>query len=430
MNALIRFAEKKLAIIGLLVLTDVLACRSMFLLSEGLAKPGDSGASPFSKILTPILWLAYLMSVFLVFARWKSIVRPARRNIFLWLLLGMALISFLWSDLPSLSLFSGIFTLLSTLFGLYLASRYSVREQLEIVAWAFGIAAVFSFFYTLAFPGYGIEQGYHAGAWRGAIAHKNPQARLMAISALALLLAALNSRKYRFVVWAAFGIAATLVLLTNSKTGLLIFLTVMFLVPLYGALRWSDSVLVPFLITAVLIVGSGATWLVTNWEPFLYGLGKDPTLSGRTVLWEIAIEKILQRPWLGYGFQAFWQDDGEAYYLRHQLHYEAIHAHNGFINQSLDLGLIGLSLFLLSLLIAYKRSIAWARFGKTAADLWPVVLLTFVFMYNQSESTIIEPNSIFWTLQVAVSFSLPRNPMSQRKVLTKAEINNQSAQLT
>jgi O-antigen ligase len=196
--------------------------------------------------------------------------------------------------------------------------------------------------------------------------------------------------------------------MTGSKTALLLFLMVVMLMPLYKALRWQDTKIIPLIIILVLVTGSIAVFVIGNWENILLSLGRDTTLSGRTNLWEGALEKIAERPWLGYGYQGFWQEGGGAEMIWKAEGYKPPHAHNGFINITLDLGLVGLFLFLLTIATNYLRAIAWLRLGTTTIELWPIFYVTFFFMYNHSENTILAHNSIFWALLVSVSLSMKR----------------------
>jgi O-antigen ligase len=34
--------------------------------------------------------------------------------------------------------------------------------------------------------------------------------------------------------------------------------------------------------------------------------GRDPDLSGRTLIWDFAIQMVFERPWFGYGYGTFW----------------------------------------------------------------------------------------------------------------------------
>jgi len=214
-------------------------------------------------------------------------------------------------------------------------------------------------------------------------------------------------------------VSVLLILLTGSKTALLLFLIVVILLPLYKALRWTDTKVVPLVITLLLVTGSIAVLVAGNWENILLSLGRDASLSGRTGLWELALEKISEHPWLGYGYQGFWQEGGQAEVIWKAEGYKPPHAHNGFINITLDLGLIGLFLFLLTIAVIYLRAIPWLRSGKTTIELWPIFYVTFFFMYNHSENTIIAHNSIFWVLLVAVSLS-----MNRIRLLQPVELEN------
>lgn len=407
MNLELNFLEKRVAIFSLIFFTGLFYLESFFY-DPDPKLDASPAYNPFYSIGTLLQYGIYVAALFLLVARWKSSIRAFLRDPLVWLLTGTAIISFLWSDFPDESLRKGITTLQTTYFGLYLASRFSLKQQLQMLAWALGIVAVFSLLFTLAFPGAAIEAGANAGAWRGPFAQKNPFARLMVLGALVFLLLALDGGRHRYLLWGGFGISVLLILLTGSKTALVLLMTLIVLLPLYKALGWRDTTVIPLVITVILVTGSIAVLVVGNWENILLGLGRDPTLSGRTQLWEMALEKIAERPWLGYGYQAFWRDGGAATVIWNAEGYRPPHAHQGFINITLDLGLIGLFLFVMILIVTYVRAIAWLRSGRTMIDLWPVSYVTFIFLYNQSENTIIANNSIFWVLLVAVSLSMKR----------------------
>lgn len=407
MNSELIFFEKKFTVFSLLFFSGILALSSFFVSPDSL-NDSELVYSPLDPVLSLVQLAIYGIVLFLIVARWKSSSRTAIRDPLVWLFTGIALISFLWSDFPDWTLKKGLTTLQTTSFGLYMASRFSLKEQLEMLGWAMGIIAVFSLLFSLAFPGVAIETGVNAGSFRGPFVQKNILARMMVLGAIVFLLLALENYRHRYLLWGGLGLSVLLILLTGSKTALLLFLTIAMLLPLYKALRWSDTILIPVIITLILIVGSITVIVVGNWENLLLGLGRDPTLSGRTTMWEVAIELIAKRPWLGYGYQGFWQEGGGAEVIWKEEGYKPPHAHNGFINITLDLGLTGLFLLLSTLGVTYGRGIVWLRFCRTAIGLWPIFYVTFFFMYNHTENTIIEHNSLFWILLVAVSLSMKR----------------------
>lgn len=410
-------AEKIFAVVALLVFSGILNFASHYNVSEGVPGYGEYYPSKFDRIVSLLQYGIYAITLFLIFARVKSAVNTAKADPFLWMLVVIAAISFMWSDFPSESRKGGLDVLKTTLFGLYFASRFTLKEQLRLLVYALGIGAVITLLYTLAFRGTGLESGTHAGAWRGTLLHKNLLARLMLVSALASLLVALNIRRrcYRYLVFAVCGLSVALIVLSTSKTALVVFATLVVLLPLYNALRWSDGLAIPFFITLTLIGGGIATFVVSGWDSLLVSLGKDPTLSGRTDIWEVVIDDIGKRPWFGYGYQGFWQEKGDAELVWRIIRYKVFHAHNGFLNIAVELGLVGLCLFVLSVIFIYLRALRWARLGKTSEYLWPITYITFLLMYNYTETTNIAQHSLFWVLFVTTSLSLKGFPVIEEE---------------
>ncbi|AFY32694.1 O-antigen ligase [Calothrix sp. PCC 7507] len=405
MNPSLDLLERGFTIFVLIFFTRTIACDSLYI-SPDPTTNGTPEDNPFSALLSLIQIIIYGLTTLLLLARWRGSIKTALQNKVIWALVGLVLISFLWSDFPDESLKKGINAFETSLFGLYMASRYSLKEQLRLIAWALCLVTVFSLLFTLAFPGAAIEIGANAGSWRGPLAQKNLLARLMVLATMTCSLAAFDSHKHRYLLCFGSVIALSLLFLSGSKTGLVVLLTLITLLPLYRSLRWKGTVVIPLVTMIILIIGSFAVIVVSNWEVLLSALGRDPSLSGRTELWQAALEKIFERPWLGYGFQGFWQDGGGAVTVWKTVKYKPPHAHNGYINTALDLGLLGLILFVISIINTYRKAITWLRLNHTFSGLLPILYATFLVMYNQPENTIIEHNSIFWSLFVAVSLSI------------------------
>ena len=407
MNPLLNLFEKGFTVFTLIFFTGALANDSLYI-SPDPRVDASSVYNPIYPVLSLVQLAVYGITVLLLIARWRNSIQTALRNKIVWCLTGIVLISFFWSDFPDISLRKGFNVFQTVLFGLYMASRFSLKEQLRLLALALGIVAVYSLLFSFAFRGSAIEAGANAGAWRGPFTQKNLTARLMTLSVTVCLLAALGKGKRSYLYW--FGCLASLILLflSGSKTGLLVLINLMIVLPLYRSLRWRTTIVIPLIITVVIIGGSIGTTIIENWESLLLSLGRDPTLRGRTELWTAALDKIAERPWIGYGFQGFWQNGGESMYVWKAVQYKPPHAHNGYINITLDLGLIGLILFMLGLASVYIRSIAWLRLDKSSAGLLPITYVTFLFMYNHSESTIVDYNSIFWAVFNAMALSMRR----------------------
>jgi exopolysaccharide production protein ExoQ len=345
--------------------------------------------------------------------RWRRGVYLATKDKLLLSLVGLALFSVLWSAVPEVTLRRSVALMLTTLFGIYLATRFELSEQLRLLFWALSIAAVLSLGVALLLPSYGItpssanawDAESTAGGWRGIYFSKNTFGRLMALSGVLSLLLVISTRKYRLLNWTVFGLSLGLLLLTRSATSLLVFLvTVVFFLPLYRGLRWRYTLATPYLSVMILVGGFALVWYSSNADTVLAALGKDPTLTGRTSLWSSLLEMIKLRPWFGYGYEGFWQSYGEQWSVSYT-GWQASHAHNGFLELGLALGLFGLLLFALGFIAAFLRAVSLAQTTEAQQTLWPLLYLTFLMLSNVSYTTLLQQNSLWWVLYVATILS-------------------------
>ncbi len=383
--------EKGFVVLALLLFTDISGTALLF-----------TSVRRGTEILT---YGIYPISFLLMLPRWKQIIRIAIREKLLWVFIGLVLLSVLWSAAPEATVFRSFILVGTTLFGVYLAARYSLNEQLRLVAWALGIAALLSFLFALAFPEYGIMHGLHEGAWQGVTGHKNALGRYMVLSALVFLLIAPSSCRYRWLLWAGFGLSVSLLLLSTSKTAMVILLTLLTLLPLYKAVRWSYTWMLPFAIAVVLVGGSAAILLISSAETIFTALGRDITLTGRTALWAALLDKVWEHPWLGYGYGGFWLKwQGESANIWLITGWTPPHAHNGFLDILIALGFVGLLVFLVILLTSGLRAVVWVRSTKSVTGFWPLMYLSALLLLNLTETTW-ESRSIFWALYIATLLS-------------------------
>lgn len=394
--------EKAFVAVALFLSTDALA--PMLFGAAGVSTDVVEG-NPVAQAM----WLAvYAVAAFLVFLRWKWIVYAATRDKLLLLLVGVSLASVLWSVAPEVTLRREIALLGTTLVAAYAAVRFGFAETLRLLGWALGIAAVLSLATSVALPSYGISDDPRGAFWQGVFAGgKNVLGRVMALGAVVFLLLALSSRRHRLVLWAFFGLSAFLLVMSNSVTSMAVAATVILLLPLYGALRWPRPLAASFIILAVVAAGGAVMYLLANSELVLAVSGRDLTFTYRADLWEALLASAGQRPWLGYGYGAFWLGwsgpSAQVWLWNANIGLEAVHAHNGYLDLWLNLGLLGVAAFALSFVAILARSLAWIRLTSTAEGLWPMAALTFLLLYNFTESSILIHNNIFWILYVTVA---------------------------
>lgn len=400
MKALLKFAEKVFTILVLILSTE--AVFSVVSLKGESELEGNP--------LLRVLWMgSYGITLCLLAVQWKGFTRiPRKLDKIILILTGVAVFSYFWSASPQLTLRRSVALIGTTLFGVYLGTRYNPREQLRLIAWALGIGAVLSLLFAVFLPIYGVDPGFDVVAWRGVYSQKNSLGRYMVLSSLVFLLIAFSSSKHRWVAWSGLGLSVGLLVMSTSKTSLVVLLAVLILLPFYRAIRWSYTLSIPIFIIAILLLASIVILFTAEAETVLGFIGKDLTLTGRTDLWAVVFTMIQQRFWLGYGYSAFWLGwEGYSADVWKVFNWLPNHAHNGFLDIWLDLGLLGLSIFILSFFNSLVKAVAWVRHTKTLEYCWPIVYLTVILLYNLTYSTLIDQNSLFWILYVSINVISP-----------------------
>lgn len=368
-------------------------------------------AAEGNRLIQVLVLPIYLVTGAVLVAYWRTFLRVAGAHKLTLLLVGIALLSFVWSTAPEITLRRSVALFGTTLFALYLVTRFDDRGLLELLAWTLGPAAVLSLAFAVALPGYGLDEGVHAGAWRGIYPDKNSFGRIMALSTLVFLLLAIAGGRRRWVLWGGAGLSAGLVVLSTSSSALVLMTGMVILSFLYFTLRWHYRVLVPWLIGITLVATSAAVVLAANLETFFGLLGRDATLTGRTTLWEAVLASIAERPWLGHGYSGFWLgENGPGGKVWAAVRWTPPHAHNGFLDLWLDLGVVGVVCFGAGFAVAAVWALRRVRATRTADGLWPMVFLTFTLLYNLTESTLLQQNNIFWVLYVAAAVAAVRWP--------------------
>src|SRR5205807_5896408 len=143
----------------------VLLLASGAFLNLGIAKEAHADPQAGSPFMRSIWIATYIGTLFLVWRFCKNTIRIATRQRWLLALLFLALASTFWSLFPALTLRRTTAVALTTLFGIYFAERFSIRNQIRLLGWALCIAAVLS----LVFHFFGIGRAIDdlPGAWFG-----------------------------------------------------------------------------------------------------------------------------------------------------------------------------------------------------------------------------------------------------------------------
>lgn len=405
MGRLSRFAEFAFTVIALFILSGAV----LLLVLSGGANEEDVGAT-YDTSLYQLCFLAIFgVSSLLLACRWEKSLKAMGDGVFVLSFIMLAVSSVLWSSAPDETLRSSISLTGSSLFGLYLGTRYNLKQLVSILGWVFSVSIILSFLFAILLPKYGLMGGVHTGVWRGIYMHKNSLGIRMVNSIVIFLILIFENRQYKWIPYLGITLSIVLLLFSRSTSSLIntVFVLTAFLI--LQTVRWNYRLMVLALTILTLLSSTLTAWLVINAGSIFGSLGKDLTLSGRTVLWSAAWEMIQRKPWFGYGYDGFWHGmDGESAYIWLATGWKMNHPHNGFIGALLDLGFIGLLLFLISFTQNLYRSLLLLRMSYTATAFYPILSLLFLIASNFTETSLPFTSDLGCALYVFLSLVLVR----------------------
>ncbi|TAF06987.1 MAG: O-antigen ligase family protein [Nostocales cyanobacterium] len=376
----------------------------VLLILSGGANEGDVAVNYNTTLLQLLYFLTYFITIVLITIRWKKNIFVFTKNRFIWLLLIVAVISVFWSFAPGDTQKDTFKLICSSLFGVYLATRYTLKQQIQLLGVTFGLAIILSFLFAVGLPKYGMMGGVHAGKWRGIFMHKNNLGIKMLFSCMVFLTLAMSAKKKAWIYWCGCGLSILLILLaasTASLVNLVILIAIFFIL---RALWLPYQLMIP---TIMGIASAGITffvWFKENQDLIFGALGKDSNLSGRGDLWSLVYDMIWKQPWLGYGYNGFWHGwNGESAYIWFAEPWTPTHPHSGFLGLWLDLGLLGLSIFWIGFAISSIRSILIVPLYRKEESIFPAIMMTYLILANLAETALLGSDN--WILYITFSCS-------------------------
>jgi O-antigen ligase len=208
---------------------------------------------------------------------------------------------------------------------------------------------------------------------------------------------------------------------SESKTPIVFMMAALYAALIVLALRRRSAA---GLITgyALLVTGIVVTAILAmTWQDVLLALGRDPTFTNRTRIWQLVLEYIDRRPWFGYGFGAFWREQSEdAQVLWVALGFKTPHAHNSWLEMALGVGVIGTGIAVLGWLVALYRTLRVAAAPHAEHVAFCLAFLAAIFFENLSEYEFFRPGRLMWALFVAIVVYLGREVAIARESSAEA----------
>ena len=389
-----------------------LAALTLFMFTEAyLAKllapnAADASAADAASGFLRVLWLPFYGFILLgLIAAGRRTLETLARSPLLCLLGALALASTLWSIDPGLTFRRSVALIATTLLGVYLAARYDWLSALRLLAGMWGVLLLVTFLATLAFPGFGVMQEVHPGAWAGGWWEKNTMGGHAARAALLFAFLAWRDDPLRRIWVVASVLAVVLVGLSTSATALLGTLLGFGVLAAAAWMRQGKRFALFLVWVAGVVIGGLLIAYLLAPDAVLGLVGKDATFTGRTDIWNELLRSIAQRPLLGFGYMAYWApDSAPRFWLVEALEWNAPSGHNGWLDLAISVGLVGVAVFAVDLCVSVTRGARLALRSPTG-----VLALGFFaqfLLFAMSESIILGQNSIIWATYAFFSAKL------------------------
>ncbi|MEO0818179.1 MAG: O-antigen ligase family protein [Pseudomonadota bacterium] len=301
----------------------------------------------------------------------------------------LAMLSWGWSPMPAQALKFGVMMTLGIVVAVYVAARFAPHEIARSLFLAGLVAAI------MVAP----EMGNFGN--RGPWGEKNIFAVRMVCVMLAAMAVAFNKYEFpwlRLMAFPLIPVTYVYVIIAQSATSLvfasgsiLAMVTIWLFWSRFSAIQHLRSAFMVLLLFGALVLA----YVFANigdriYADFLESLGKDTTLTGRTMLWDAADRITREQPWLGTGAEGFWLwNSGDAATLLELSHKEAgtkFSFHNSYLEMQIHFGYVGMVLcYMLVAWCLWRSVIAWFA-SQTISRSFFLLVTGIVFVSTFTES--------------------------------------------
>ncbi|MEG4055952.1 MULTISPECIES: O-antigen ligase family protein [unclassified Microcoleus] len=313
-----------------------------------------------------------------------------RMNPFFLLYTLLPLLSTLWSLVPEETLRAGLAFSGFTAFGFYIAAQYKWEDLSRFWRWGYTAIGLASF--VMKPPG--------AGDFVGLTQSKNSLGGVLALCTAFWYLHYSQGAKTQKERWIALGMMFfSFYLVRANKSGSALVITIILIIAVSSlnflkklTFQWAFTAIICFLVVSIIMT----VFVVDNLEDIIVGgLGKDLTLTGRTEFWPQLMAAVNQRPWFGYGYDGFFQQDKlgagtPAYFIYTPSGFQPENPHNGGIGILLAFGWPGLILMMTSLLLNLAYAVRYLSRSTLEGAGIPICFLVSIIMSNITEGYIID----------------------------------------
>jgi len=219
-----------------------------------------------------------------------------------------------------------------------------------------------------------------------------------------------NPRRTQQLVAGGILVATTLWLLweSNSMTSISCFVMAGGLMVAAGRWAWVRRPAVVTLLAST-AVGVSAFVLFGGAGSVLELLGRNPTLTGRTAVWNVLLP-FAQNPVLGSGYESFWLGD-RLVKIGALTSMGINEAHNGYLELYLNLGWVGIVLLALVIATGFPKVVRAVRLDSDSGKL-RLAYFVSALVYNFTEGAFKMMNPV-WIFFLLAIMAIPKSAASK-----------------
>ena len=379
---------------------------------------GEWGGKSGDKLTQSINLLQIIVGVLLFFQGAREWPRLRRGGVLSVSLAIFLLCSAVWSVEPGATLRMGVqyFFLIIGLIGA--AETLEADDFMSLLAFVCSLAAVISLALIVISP----AEVYNpsSGEFRGIFSQKNTLGQAMAMGALAGLHGLWARQRGRFFNIFTLAVTSFVAIKSQSMTSFSAILLFCVLGIQIKILQRRGIYRIIGVFGLMLFI-SLALFFTFNMDSLMEAFGKDPTLTGRTDIWAYVWIYIYQRPWLGWGYAAFWSlSNPAALQISESLKWIVPEAHNGILEILLSGGLIGTVMFIYLWVRVVRLALQCMRTSEVALAITCFLICAGVVVEGVSEWVLLYPGpltSVFFVTgffcERAISKSRQRRPIAR-----------------
>ncbi|WP_312783995.1 O-antigen ligase [Brevundimonas sp.] len=386
------------------ILAFIASVMIVLIYSQSWAAPMTGYGARSADFLRNGFYPAYALAVGLLLTRPGTALKAVGRSPLLILMLLLTAASVAWSITPDVTLRRIMALLFTTLGGVALAARWRWSTLTEVLAVAMTVMMVASLFLGALMPEWGRMHELFPGAWRGLWLEKNALGENMGLAAICMAAAAVMVPQRRRLWLVCAALASALVILSTSKTGLVVLVLAFASMGFVGLVQGGPKRAIIGTWLAIMVVCAALLVVATQSDLIFDLLGKDATLTGRTEIWSGILHQMEQRPWSGFGYGAIWDDAslaGPKAWIAYEAKFSAAHAHSGWLEVYLALGIPGVILLAAWMIEMWGRSL-WAAYARPSG--WLLMpMMTAYTLTMLTESITMNWHNLRWVLFVALA---------------------------